>query len=60
MMIQYGRRQLENEISNPALDNILDLILINKPSSVSHIYCTPGMSDDNAVTCVLNILPHYR
>ena len=46
--------------SRPASNNILDLILTNNPGSVSHVYCTPGMSDHNAVICVLNILPQYK
>ena len=47
-------------MSRPASNNILDLILTNNPRSVSHVYCTPGMSDHNAVICVLNILPQYK
>ena len=50
----------DKEISRPASNNILDLILTNNPSLVSHVYCTPGMSDHNAVICVLNILPQYK
>ena len=52
--------QHNKEISRPASNNILDLILTNNPSSVSHVYCTTGMSDHNAVICVLNILPQYK
>ena len=58
LMNDYGLSQHNKEISRPASNNILDLILTNNPSSVSHVYCTPGMSDHNAVICVLNILPH--
>ena len=56
---ECGLSQHNKEISCPASNNILDLILTNNPSSVSHVYCTPGISDHNAVICVLNILPHY-
>ena len=59
-MNEYGLSQHSKEISRPASNNILDLILTNNPSSVSHVYCTPGMSDHNAVICVLNILPQYK
>ena len=59
-MNEYGLSQHSKEISHPASNNILDLILTNNPGSVSHVYCTPGMSDDNAVICVLNILPQYK
>ena len=51
-MNEYGLRQHSKEISYPASNNILDLILTNNPSSVSHVYCTPGMSDHNAVISV--------
>ena len=57
---EYGLSQHSKEISCPALNNILDLIFTNNPSSVSHIYCTPGMSDHNAAICVLNILHQYK
>ena len=57
---EYGLSQHDNEISRPASNNILDLISINNPSSISHVCCTPGMSDHNAVICVLNILPQYK
>ena len=60
LMNDYGLSQHNKEISRPASNNILDLILTNNPSSVSHVYCTPGMSDHNAVICVLNILPQYK
>ena len=60
LMNEYGLCQHNKEISRPASNNNLDLILTNNPSSVSHVYCTPGMSDDNAVICVLNILPQYK
>ena len=51
--------QHNNEINRPASNNILYLILTNNPGSVSNVYCTPGMSEHNAVICVLNILPQY-
>ena len=57
---EYGLSQHYIEISRPASNNILDLIMTNNPSSVSHVCCTPGMSDHNAVICVLNILPQYK
>ena len=60
MMYEYGLSQHSKEISHPASNNIMDLILTNNPSSVSHVYCTPGMSDHNAVICVLNIVPKYN
>ena len=60
VMNEYGLSQHNKEISRPASNNILDLILTNNPSSVSHVYCSPGMSDHNAVICVLNILPQYK
>ena len=60
LMNEYGLSQHSKEISRPASNSILDLILTNNPSSVSHVYCTPGMSDHNAVICVLNILPQYK
>ena len=52
--------QHSKEISRPASNNILALILTNNPSSVSHAYCTPGISDHNAVICVLHIMPQYE
>ena len=57
MMIEYGLSQNNKEIRHPVINIILDLILTNNPGSVSHVYCTPGMSDHNVVICVLNILP---
>ena len=60
MMNEYGLNQHNKEISRPASNNILDLILTNNPGSVSHVYCTPGMSDHNAIICVLNTLPQYK
>ena len=60
LMNDYGLSQHSKEISRPASNNILDLMLTNNPSSVSHVYCTPGMSDHNAVICVLSILPQYK
>ena len=60
LMNEYGLSQHSKEISRPASNNILDLILTNNPSLVSHVYCTPGMSDHNAVICVLNILSLYK
>ena len=60
MMNEYGHDQHNKEISCPALNQILDLILTNNPSSVSHVYCTPGMSDHNAVVYIFNILPQYK
>ena len=59
MMNEYGLSQ-HNEISRPASNNILDLILTNKPGSVLHAYCVPDISDHNAVICVLNILPQHK
>ena len=59
MMSEYGLSQHNKEISGPASNNISNLILTNNPSSVSHEYCTPGMSNHNAVICVLNILYQY-
>ena len=60
LMNVYGLSQHSKEISRPTSNNILDLILTNNPSSVSHVFCTPGISDHNAVICVLNILPQYK
>ena len=60
LMNEYGLCQHSKEISCPALNNILDLVLTNNPISVSHEYCTPGISDHNAVICVLNVLPQYK
>ena len=60
LMNEYGLSQHSKEISRPASNNILDLILTNNSGSVSHVYCTPGMSDHNAVICVLSILPQYK
>ena len=60
VMNEYGFSQHSKVISRPALNNVLDLILTNNPSSLSHVYCTPGMSDRNAVICVLNILSPYK
>ena len=57
---EYGLSQHNKDINHPASNNILDLILTNNASSVSHVYCTPGMSDHNAVICVLNILSQYK
>ena len=59
-MNEYGLSQHSKEISRPASNTILDVILTNNTSSVSHGYCTPGMSDHNAVICALNILPQYK
>ena len=59
-MNEYGLSQHSKKINCPASNNILDHILTNNPSSVSHVYCTPGMSDHNAVICVPNILPQYK
>ena len=47
-------------MSFPASNNVLDHIMTNNQGSVSHVYCTPGMSDHNAVICVINILPQYK
>ena len=60
LMHEYGFSQHMKEISHPAFNSILDLILTNNPGSVSHVYCTHGMSDHNAVSCVLNILPRHK
>ena len=60
MINEYGVNQNNKEINRAASNNILDLIMTNNPSSVSHVYCTPGMSDHNAVICVLNVLPQYK
>ena len=60
MMNEYGLSQHSKEISHPASNNILDLILTNNRSSVSHVYCTPGMSDLNAAICALNISPRHK
>ena len=60
MMNEYWLSQHNKEISRPVSNNILDLILTNNPGSITHVYCTPGMSDHNAVICVLNILPQYK
>ena len=60
MINEHGLSQHNKEISRPVSNNILDLIMTNNPSSVSHVFCTPGMSDHNAVICVLNILPQYK
>ena len=43
LMNEYGRSQHNKEISHPASNNILNLMLTNNPSSVSHVYCTPGI-----------------
>ena len=59
-MNEYGLSQHNKEINRPASNNILGLTLTNNPGSVSHVYCTPGMSHHNAVICVLNVLPQYR
>ena len=59
MLNEYGLNQHNNEIRRPASTNILDLTFTNNTGSVSHMYCTPGMSHHNAATCVLNILPQY-
>ena len=60
MWNEYVLSQHSKEISRPASNNILDLMLTNNPGSDSHVYCSPGMSDHNAVICVLNILPQYK
>ena len=60
LMNEHGLSQHSKEISRPASNNILDLILTNNPSSVSHVYCTPGKADHNVATCVLNILSQYK
>ena len=60
LMNEYGLSQHSKEISCPASNNILDLILTNHPGSASHICLTPGMSDHNAVICILNMLPQYK
>ena len=49
IMNEYGLSQHSNEISRPASNNILDLFLTNNPSSISHVYCSPGMSVHNAI-----------
>ena len=59
MLNEYGLGQ-HKIISRPGYNNIIDLILTNNPGSVSHVYCTPGMSDHNAVICALTILPQYK
>ena len=60
IMNEYGLSQHNKEISRSASNNIFGLILTNNPSSVSHVYCAPGMSEHNTVICVLNILPLYK
>ena len=60
MVNEYGVSQHSKEIICPTSNDILDLILTNNPDSASHVYCTPGMSDHNAVICVLNILPQNK
>ena len=51
---------LSNIISRPASNNIVGLILTNNLCYASHVYYTPGMSHNNAVICVINILPLHK
>ena len=44
------------DIYNSASNNILDHVLTNDPGSASHLYCAPGMSNNNAAFGVFNIL----
>ena len=60
MMNEYSLSQHNKEIRNPASNNILDLIMTNNPGSVSHVHCTAGISDHNAVIFFLNILPQFK
>ena len=57
---EYGLCQHSKKNSHPSSNNILDLILTDNPSLVSHVCCTPGMSVHNAVICFLNILSQHK
>ena len=60
MMNEHGLSQHNKEINRNTSNNILDLIMTNNPGLVSQVYCTPSMSDHNAIISVFNTMSQYK